>query len=252
MKHVYLLLLISIFVFSSCLKRRTWSSPSQKHLFYEVKIKNNSRNSIKIESKFRDNLIKLKLYKQMYCSRVQYDVKSLSISKTTKYSSANYYMLIGGIVMSLALPSYYLGFFESDGSASAIHFSVGTAVFFAPGGILAGYALWNKLKEKEETHKVGQIREVVNNKEYACGRETLGDGYKIEILTKTGYHDAGKTDKKGCLTFNTANTLPFYNRNKDEKYYLIYVNGEKVERLVIPPVEDEKKIEKKSKKEKNK
>ncbi|MGM0597262.1 MAG: hypothetical protein ACQES9_09505 [Myxococcota bacterium] len=153
--------------------------------------------------------------------------------------------------MSLALPSYYLGLFKSEGSASAIHFSVGTAVFFAPGGILAGYALWNKLKEKEETQKVGQIREVVNNKEYTCGRENLGDGYKIEILTKTGYVNAGKTDKTGCLSFSTANTLPFYNQNKDEKYYLIYVNGKKVDRLLIPPDKHVKKkrIEEKGKEE---
>ncbi|MBU1534832.1 hypothetical protein KKF84_05900, partial [Myxococcota bacterium] len=215
-------------LFSGCISQRTYSTPVHKHLFYEVEIKNDVTRRIRVHSKTIGTTVTLRFSEEKFCRNVEYDVEKLSITKTYQAPNAKYFMGIGGLLMALSLPSYYMGFFRSEGSASAVHIGIGSGLFFLPGLALSAYSFYRLSQERSETQAIGQVRRVIKSREYPCGVLVLKGEHKVEILTKSGPHVVGVIHGTGTATFDIKMAKPLYSESRQDFYYEVFVDKESV------------------------
>jgi hypothetical protein len=233
-KKIISLLLIFVGSLTSCIKKRSFSTPSHKHLYYEVEIKNDIKRKIQVSSRFENNILHLTFLNQKYCSHIQYDVEKLSTIETYQVPMAKYYMALGGLLMVLSLPSYYMGVFKSEGTPQIAQIAIGTGLFLLPGLALGGYALYKKLQEKVVKKEVGQVRRMLHTTESKCGKLPLTGNHIVEILTKTGYEMLGKLGSDGSLVVDMLIMEPLYSQSKNRYYFELFVQRDSVGVVYIP------------------
>ncbi len=212
----------------SCLQERSFSTPRHKHLFYEVEIKNDVSRKVRIYSKREGSILTLRFKVEKRCRQIQYDVEKLSIVNTYQVPYTRYYMALGALVMAFSIPSYYMGFFKSQGGAAATHIGIGTGLFLLPGVALGGYAFFQSRKERTEEKQIGQVRRAIKTKEHPCGTVPLSGTPKVELLTRDGYHLLGRLVSGGTLSFDYSTIRPLYSETRHRFYYEVFVDRQSV------------------------
>lgn len=229
---IYSLLIVSFFS-TSCLQRRSFSVPTARHLHYEIEISKTFRESISFDYAITGEKIHIRLKSIKNCRQIQYKVESLSTIETVQYPLARYYLMIGSILAALALPSFYMAAFKSEGKSSWIQAGIGTGVFLGPGLGIGGYGFLKIQEESTETKHVGNVRREISSKEIVCGTDDFTKKKRIDLLTKTGPENVGFTDDKGKLEIDCSKMEPLVNEDRKIKYFELMVDGESLGKIVI-------------------
>ncbi|PKN44623.1 MAG: hypothetical protein CVU59_11210, partial [Deltaproteobacteria bacterium HGW-Deltaproteobacteria-17] len=119
MKPVFL----SLLLLSSCIDGRSYLTTRHRHLHYEVEVQRNIRREIRVTHEINQNRLTLQFQEILFCRHVQFDVEKMSLVRTQTRPGAAYYMMLGGLIAALSIPSYYMGVANSSGTARAIHLS---------------------------------------------------------------------------------------------------------------------------------
>ncbi|MBN2723476.1 MAG: hypothetical protein JXR95_05330 [Deltaproteobacteria bacterium] len=223
-----------------CLRKRTWSIPSSAHLHYEIEIEKNTGETTAFSYAITDKEVLIKLKKTKKCNENQYAVESLSMIETVQYPLSRYYFMIGAVLASLSLPSYYMAFFQSEGTSSAVQAGIGTGVFLAPGIILGSYGFLKMSEEKTEKNHIGNTRRKIKTREYICGSGAVKSSSRVEILTGTGHEIIGKTNKKGEISFVISRYEPLQNEKNKYKYFELVVDGISIGKIKLGNIPSKK------------
>jgi len=223
----YILVFFLVISNFSCIRSRSWSTPEYKHLYYEVSISPKYTYKPEFSYTINKNTIDVTLKKIKICKKSQTDVERIYLIENTKSPRAKYYTVLGFILSSFAIPSYYMGFFKSKGTSRTINFAVGTGIFLVPGLSLAGYGIYKKSKEFTKKEEVGMNRRIIKSSTFKCGEEQVDKNQQVEILTKFGFKNLG-SPINGKISININNIYPLHNETNNVFYLEIYLNKKKV------------------------
>jgi hypothetical protein len=229
MKPVFL----SLLLLSSCIDGRSYLTTRHRHLHYEVEVQRNIRREIRVTHEINQNRLTLQFQEILFCRHVQFDVEKMSLVRTQTRPGAAYYMMLGGLIAALSIPSYYMGVANSSGTARAIHLSVGTGIFLAPGLSIGGYGLWKRLEESTTVEDAGNVRREVKSTDFTCGKAAPAAGSRVEVLTRIGHVPLGELPADGRITADLERLQPLRNEESGRIYLDVFVNSERVGTIVL-------------------
>ncbi len=230
MKPIFL----SLLLLGSCIDGRSYVTTRHRHLHYEVEVQRNIRRELRVHHQVDGNRLHLRFEEILFCRHVQFDVEKMSLVRTQTRPGAAYYMLLGSLVAALSIPSYYMGFGDSTGTARAIHLSVGTGVFLGPGLALGGYGLWKRLEERTTVEEAGDVRREVKSTDFACGKVPPPEGSRVEVLTRIGHVSLGVLPSDGRIIVDLGRLQPLHSEETGRSYLDIFVGAARVGTVILP------------------
>jgi len=226
-------ILLSLLLLSSCIDGRSYLTTRHRHLHYEVEVQRNIRKEIRVEHTLEGDRLVLRFEEIQFCRHVQFDVAKMSLIRTETRPGAPYYMMLGGLVAALSIPSFYMGLGNSTGTARAIHLSVGTGIFLGPGLALGGYGLWKHLEEKTTVEDAGDVRREVKSTDFACGKAPPEEGSRVEVLTRIGHVSLGTLPGDGRVTADLTRLQPLRSEESGRTYLDVFLGGTRVGTVVL-------------------
>ncbi len=227
-------LFLSMLLLSSCIDGRSYLTTRHRHLHYEVEVQRNIRREIRVTHELAGDRLTLRFEEIHFCRHVQFDVARMSLVRTETRPGARYYMMLGGLVAALSIPSFYMGLGNSTGTARAIHLSVGTGIFLGPGLALGGYGLWKQLEERTTVEDAGDVRREVKSTDFACGKAPPAEGARVEVLTRVGHVSLGTLPADGRVTADLTRLQPLRGEDSGRAYLDVFIGGDRVGTVVIP------------------
>lgn len=224
---------------SACIDGRSYVTTRYKHLHYEVEVQPDFQREIRVTHQISENRLELMFTEHRFCRHVQYDVERVRVVHTTTNPGAKYYMILGSLISALSLPSYYMGFARSSGTASAIHFSVGTGIFLGPGLTIGGYGLFKYLEETTHVEDAGNARRELKSTMFSCGHSTPAAGTRVELLTRIGHVSLGTMPEDGRILVDLTQIQPLHNEETGRSYVDVFVSGNRVYTIVLNPQTNE-------------
>lgn len=228
-------LLSSLLFLTACIDGRSYVTTRYRHLHYEVEMQRDIRREIRVTHRVSGERLELAFEEQRFCRHVQYDVERVSLVHSETRPGAEYYMMLGGLIAALSLPSYYMGFERSTGTARAIHLSVGTGIFLAPGLAIGGYGLFKRLEESTRVADAGNTRREIKSTVFACGKAVPAAGSRVELLTRTGHVSLGAMPEDGRIIADLGQIAPLHNEETGRSYVDVFVDGNRVDTIVLNP-----------------
>jgi hypothetical protein len=223
----------SLLLLSSCIDGRSYLTTRHRHQHYEVEVQRNIRRETRVSHELAGDRLTLRFEEILFCRHVQFDVARMSLVRTETRPGAPYYMMLGGLVAALSIPSFYMGLADSTGTARAIHLSVGTGIFLGPGLALGGYGLWKRLEERTTVEDAGDVRREVKSTDFTCGKTTPAAGTRVEVLTRTGHVSLGTLPADGRVTADLARLQPLRSEETGRSYLDVFLGGDRVGTVVI-------------------
>ncbi len=223
-------LLILFLLMSGCSKPRTWTTPIEHHLYYEVETQPASSSRMQAVVSRNGDIMTVTFVRKSMCTEVQYDVKRVFLKKEVRYPGKKYHTYLGTLITVLGVPSLYIGAVRSTGTARALNLGVAFGLFIGPGVGLIAAGQWEKQHEKTTTSHLGKMRQKVREKTYPCG-SAPASGMSVEILTRTGYVPVGKTDGQGRISFSVKQ-MPALSRDGME-YLEVWALGKPMRRIYL-------------------
>ncbi len=224
---------LALFLLSSCIDGRSYITTRHRHLHYEVEVQRNIRREIRVTHEIQGDRLTLQFQEILFCRHVQFDVEKMSLVRTQTRPGAGYYMLLGGLIAALSIPSYYMGFANSSGTARAIHLSVGTGIFLGPGLAIGGYGLWKRLEENTTVEEAGNVRREVKSTDFSCGKSPPAEGSRVEVLTRIGHVPLGNLPADGRITADLSRLQPLRSEETGRTYLDVFVDAVRVDTIVL-------------------
>jgi len=224
---------LALFLLSSCIDGRSYITTRHRHLHFEVEVQRNIRREIRVTHEIQGERLTLQFQEIMFCRHVQFDVEKMSLVRTQTRPGAGYYMLLGGLIAALSIPSYYMGFANSTGTARAIHLSVGTGIFLGPGLAIGGYGLWKRLEENTTVEEAGNVRREVKSTDFTCGKSPPAEGSRVEVLTRIGRVPLGNLPADGRITADLTRLQPLRSEETGKTYLDVFVDAVRVDTIVL-------------------
>ncbi len=227
--------LCTLLLLSSCLESRTYVTTQHRHLHYEVEVQRDIRREIRVTHQVSDDRLELRFEEHRFCRHVQYDVERMKLVRSLSNPGSQYYMMLGGLIAALSIPSYYMGFARSTGTARAIHFSVGTGIFLGPGLAIGGYGLFKRMEERTSVEDAGNVRREIRSTTFTCGKSLPAAGSRVELLTRIGHVPLGTMPEDGRILVDLSRIEPLRNEDTGRAYVDVFVGGNRVDTIVLDP-----------------